>query len=152
MSALSDEINNDPENIGYATPLSNGNNQEVTRLINEPRTETVGAVPVPSSDLLMWGGQNGRLSALEDAASDDTLSAGVRSVADAALRMIQREDTSLDLGRSEVAGMIDTLVDEGILTSTDKTELEAMTTAKISRAQELGLGTVSLQEVRDATA
>lgn len=39
MSALSDEIANDPTGRGYATPLAAGDHQEVARLLNEPITD-----------------------------------------------------------------------------------------------------------------
>lgn len=55
MSTLSDEIQNDPQGLGYADPRAAGNNQALVRLLNESRTDQVGAAPVPSAELLVWG-------------------------------------------------------------------------------------------------
>lgn len=151
MTVLSDELQNDPEGIGYSEFITSGNNQKLVELLNEPRTEKTKVVSVSSSKLLMWGGQKGRLKKLENASNNTNLSDETRSIADAALRMIQREDTELDMSDSFVVGMIDSLISSEILTSEDKTELEQMTKAMVSRAQELDLGVVSINEVRNAT-
>ena len=149
MSTLADELATDPSALGYKAPLDAGNHQEVAAILNEPRYDTVGAARISSTTLLRWGAQNGRIDALKQAVDSHT-DAGVRSIADAALRMIQRADTGLELGTDDA--MVQALVDAGVFTAADKTSLEALSTAKISRAAQLGLGRVTHQEVRNAAA
>lgn len=150
MSVLSDELTNDPETLGYATPLTAGDHQEVARLLNEPRYSTPGAKPIASTTLLDWGGKNGRIANLKDAAGNTNNSAELRSIAEAALLMIQRSDTNLDMSQSEILGMLDALKQASVFSQTDIDSLNAMSTTDISRAEQLGLGRVSIQEVRNA--
>lgn len=148
---LTTELQDDPQALGYATPLAAGDHQEAARLINAPRTATVGARRIPSTELLIWGGA-GRIAALEDAAADTQQTAEVRSAASAALRMIQRGDTELDLGTQAIADMVELLRANGVFSDADKSELQTMSTRDISRAEELfGLGTtITHSEIAEA--
>jgi hypothetical protein len=149
VSVLSDELNNDPEGLGYATPISEGNYEKVAEIINEPRYSTVGARKVPSRELLVWGGQDGRIASLKDAAESGS-TIDLRAVADAALRMIQREDTTLDFSDPTIVGMVDSLVSAGVFTSTDKSSLETLATKDISRAEQLGLENIDHRKIAEA--
>ena len=147
--SLTEELNNDPENIGYAIHIADGNHQEVANLINEPRYKTIGARRISSAELLIWGGE-GRLAKLEDAANNNNLTAQVRSAANAAIKMILRDTTELDMSNAKIVGMIQALVDAGVFNSTDKTNLEDLSTENISRAEQLGFGYVTHQQIREA--
>ncbi|PWG61757.1 hypothetical protein [Sediminicurvatus halobius] len=150
MSTLSNELANDPQGLGYQTHISAGDHQSVTAIINEPRYSTVGGRRISSTELLMWGAQAGRIARLEDAAANSQLGADVRSIASAALRMVQRSDTGLDLSDAQEVAMIDALVQATVFTADDKSSLEALSTADISRAEQIGLGRVTLAQIREA--
>lgn len=148
MSELSDELRDDPESLGYQKHIEAGDKSALRSLLNEPRTEQAGALRIPSSDLLIWAGQNGRLRSLETAADNDDGALG--SIADAAVRMIQRDATELDLSRQEIRDMLDALVDADVLSDGDRQELLELSTAEISRAEELLGRRVSIADVRAA--
>lgn len=147
--SLSDEINNDPAGRGYATSKAAGNNLEVLRLLNEPVQDEIGARVIPSTELLIWGGQAGRLARLSDAATSGATEQ-VRSMADAALRMVQRADTSLDYSRAEIAGMVDGLKQAQVFTADDVASLKTLATRKISRAEVVEGRLATLNDVRGA--
>ena len=44
MSALHDELTNDPESMGYAPLLAAGSHNQVAALLNEPRYDALGSV------------------------------------------------------------------------------------------------------------
>lgn len=148
MSALSDEIMQDPAGRGYATPLAAGDNAGVLALLNEPITDQVGAHVVSSAELLIWGGQAGRLAALTAAETDTSLTADQRAIAQAARLMVQRADTVLDYSRAEIQGMVAALVQAGVFTPSDKTSLETLATAKVSRAEQVIGWPATLDDVR----
>lgn len=150
MGTLTDEIMNDPEGVGYQPHVDAGDHAAVAALLNEPRYQTTGAREITSRELLVWGGGEGRLARLRAAVGNDQLPDTIRSMADAALRMLQREDTTLDMSRPEIVGMIDALVQASVLTDADRTSLQTLSTREISRAEQLGLGRVSHRDVAGA--
>lgn len=152
MSLLSDELTNDPEGLGYQPHIDAGDHQSVAGVLNEPRYPTVGGRLISSVELMRWGAQAGRIARLEDAATNSQLSPEIRSIASGALRMIQRSDTGLDMSSPEDAGMVQALVDAEIFTVDDKASLETLSTYQISLAEQLGLGRVTHQQVREALA
>lgn len=145
---LADELTSDPADRGYQPYIEAGDHSAVRRLLNEPVEDRVGANPIRSSELLIWAGAEGRLRKLKDGSESED--PGLSSICDAAVRMIQRDGTSLDLGREDVAGMLSALVSAGVLTSDDQASLEAMSTAKLSRAEIVIGHRAGIQDVRDA--
>lgn len=142
-AVLSSELKNDPQSIGYAASIAAGNLVPLMSMLNAPRTPTVGAHTISSAELLIWGAQNGRLTKLQAAAADTTQSDVLRSVCDAAIRIIQRDMTVLDLSRPDIHSMISALVTAGIFDATDQTSLQTLSTRDISRAEALfGNGSV----------
>lgn len=73
LQALSAEISNDPESMGYATPLSNGKHNAVADLLNsdDPTGATV-FTPIPVRELHHVIATEGGRAAIENAAEDDT--------------------------------------------------------------------------------
>ena len=98
-------------------------------------TYRTGTKEIPSTELLSWAGQNGRYTSLETDASSS--SSTTQDISKVALTLIERDGTSLDLSRTDHKNMLDALVSNGVLKDSDRTELESMSSAKISRAQEL---------------
>lgn len=107
-------------------------------------------VPLDSRKLLRWGGAGGRLAKLEDAASNAELPVEVRSVARAAVLVVSREDTQLELADPNHEALVDALVLAGVLTADDKAELMAMASQTIVRAALAGEPEPSLQQVANA--
>ncbi len=150
LQDLKDELTLDPLARNYAGM----SDVEAADSLNAPNRTKLS--PVVSSELLAWSGGgavNGsvkcRYERIQDAAAasaDNT----VRGACIAAMGMIERSDTSLDLSKSDRMAMLDALVAGGVLTAAEKTEIVALGTVVASRADELGLGNVTPSLVADA--
>lgn len=107
--------------------------------------------PINSRRLLRWGGADGRLTKLREAAASHA-SESIRSVADAALLTVTRPDTELDLADARHETLVDALIAGGVLTADDKTELVTMATGAAPRWQVAGVkaGEVTLNHVSEA--
>lgn len=150
LIALRAELDNDPLTRGYSgmgdEAAANSLNA-VTRTCYEP---------ISSAELLAWSGNGAtdgsvpcRYERIQEAAATNA-SHSVRGAAIAALGMIERPDTSLDLNKPDRMLLLDALVAGGVLTAGEKTELLTMATVACSRAAELGLGNVTPSNVADA--
>lgn len=106
--------------------------------------------PLSSAELLAWAGRAGRLARIEQAAQSG--SGEPSSIAKAALRLISRDGTELDLNLPDRAGMLDALVAAGVLTAEEKADLCTLATQRISPAQAAGLGEVYEGHVTKARA
>lgn len=94
-------------------------------------------VPLGSRTLLEWAAYNSRYQKLENAANDVNTGDAVRSICKAALKILDRADTELDLRYPEHMTLLDGLVASGVLSSEDKDSLIATSTVMISRAEEI---------------
>ena len=103
--------------------------------------------PLNSRQLLRWGGAGGRLAKLEDAAADRELPREVRSIARAAVLVVSREDTQLELDDPSHEALVDGLVAAGVLSADDKSELVAMATVEQPRGALAGEPNPSLHQV-----
>lgn len=139
---LRDELANDPLTRGYAT-MSDA--EAAADLNTAYRTTTA---PIPSTELLAWAGQNGRYTSIEGDSENATSSS--QDISKVAIKLIERDSTSLDLSRTDHSQMLDALVSNGVLTSTDKNELQSMSEKSISRTRELGLPEISHYHVSRA--
>ncbi len=119
-------------------------NAEVLAWLRET-VETL--VPLDSRKLLRWGGAGGRLAKLEDAAANAELPVQVRSVARAAVLVVSREDTQLELADPNHEALVDGLVAAGVLSADDKSELVAMATVEQPRGALAGEPNPSLHQV-----
>jgi len=151
--SLREEILNDPLGRGYADMTD----AEIADSLNTKDRDRI--VPLSSAALLAWSGGGAdddnniasRYERIETAATEHA-SGAVRGACKAAIRLIDRDSTELDLSLPDRAAMVDALVAGGVLTADEKDGLYAMATQQISRAEELGLGTVYAADVTGAKA
>jgi hypothetical protein len=83
-------------------------------------------VPIGSAALLAWAGDKGLLVRLDRLRADATKSDRLRSVAWAALLLIQRDGTKLDPNDPRHVGMIQGMTQAGVLTAGEAAELTEM--------------------------
>ena len=76
----------------------------------------------------------------------------VRGACIAAIGLIERDGTTLDLSKPDRVAMLAAMVSGSVLTAGEQAEIEALGTVNISRADELGLGIVSTAHVATARA
>lgn len=105
--------------------------------------------PISSAELLAWAAANGRFAAIEEAAESHA-DQGVKSIARAASVMIRRDGTQLDLSLPDRMAMLDALAAANVLTGNDKDDLVDKASVPASRAEELGLGTVTPSDTANA--
>lgn len=91
-----------------------------------------------SRQLLEWSAENGRYMKLENAAANVALGDEIRSVVKAAIKLLDRADTELDLSLPSHASMVGALVFAGVFSSEDQASIEQLATVNISRAEEIG--------------
>jgi hypothetical protein len=151
MSKLRDELINDPLERGYAN-MTDAECAESLNTVNRTQYTAIG-----SDELLAWSGggasdatsTKSRYERIEDAAANHA-SLEVKGACKAAVTLIDRDNTDLNLGLTDRAAMVDGLVAGGVLTSDEKDELVAMGTRLVSRAQELGIRKVLKGHVKKA--
>ena len=134
MTVLKDELLNDPLGRGY----SSMSDLEVIQSLLEVNRSVLTSIL--SDDLLAWAGMNGRFVKITRVEEDETKSDELRSVAWAARTMVERDGTDLDLNLPDREAMLDLLVSEGVIDSSDKDDLVSLASRQVSRAEELGLG------------
>lgn len=143
-TVLSNEINNDPLGLGYASMDA----YQIRDSINE-KTRSAYKV-LTSNDLLKWSGINGRYIKIKTAADNTGLSDEIRSAAFAAVVMVERDNTLFDYNDGDSQSIFNVLVSNDIISEEDKNDLLATLTENISRAQELGLPQLRKKHVERA--
>jgi hypothetical protein len=143
-TVLSNEINNDPLGLGYASMDA----YQIRDSINE-KTRSAYKV-LTSNDLLKWSGINGRYIKIKTAADNTGLSDEIRSAAFAAVVMVERDNTVFDYNDGNSQSIFNVLVSNDIISEEDKNDLLATLTENISRAQELGLPQLRKKHVERA--
>lgn len=143
-SILKAEITGDPLGRGYTSMTDD---QIVASLAAEDR---VVLVPVVSAELLAWSAGNGRYMKIKTASEDATKNDDIRSIAFAALMMLERDGTSFDFNIPGREALLDALIAVGTLDATDKAALKSLAERTISRAEELGISPVRLGAVQRA--
>jgi len=143
-TVLSNEINNDPLGLGYASMDA----YQIRDSINE-KTRSAYKV-LTSNDLLKWSGINGRYIKIKTAADNTGLSDEIRSAAFAAVVMVERDNTLFDYNDGNSQSIFNVLVSNDIISEEDKNDLLATLTENISRAQELGLPQLRKKDVERA--
>lgn len=147
MNELRNELTLDPAGLGYAPLLAAGSANQVAALLNEPRYETLGSVPI--TPLLEWIAVHGIMARLRAAVAGTD--AQVASIAEVALMLVSNPNIpALDLSRSRVQEMLQVLAIAGVITQAAHDELVELATVQESRAQQLGLGTVTADGVSAA--
>lgn len=127
MSDLLTVIKTYPNYVDRNTPTD----EAVYMWLNED-VIVVGAIP--SRKLIAWGAAGSRLKKIADAAESLSDSA-LASVARAAQLTIEREDTELDMGDAAHVALVDVLISGGVLSASDKIELEALASSTKKRHQ-----------------
>ncbi len=143
-TVLSNEINNDPLGLGYAS-------MDAYQIRDSINGKTRSAYKVlTSNDLLKWSGINGRYIKIKTAADNTGLSDEIRSAAFAAVVMVERDNTVFDYNDGNSQSIFNVLVSNDIISEEDKNDLLTTLTENISRAQELGLPQLRKKHVERA--
>lgn len=143
-TVLSNEINNDPLGVGYAS-------MDAYQIRDSINGKTRSAYKVlTSNDLLKWSGINGRYIKIKTAADNTGLSDEIRSAAFAAVVMVERDNTLFDYNDGDSQSIFNILVSNDIISEDDKNDLLATLTENISRSQELGLPQLRKKHVERA--
>ena len=143
-TVLSNEINNDPLGVGYAS-------MDAYQIRDSINGKTRSAYKVlTSNDLLKWSGINGRYIKIKTAADNTGLSDEIRSAAFAAVVMVERDNTLFDYNDGDSQSIFNILVSNDIISEDDKNDLLTTLTENISRAQELGLPQLRKKHVERA--
>ena len=144
---LHDELTNDPEGLGYAPLLAAGSANAIADLLNAPHYDALGKVGI--TPMLVWIAKHGVMARLRAAAAGDN--AQIASIAEVAMLLVQNPNISaIDFGLSDVQAMLAALAQAGVIPQDAYTEVLTLATVHVSRAQQLGLGTVSADDVSRA--
>lgn len=143
IQTLITEIENDPLAVGYQSMST----EEITTSLNTVNRTRLRLLN--SRELLAWSsigaidasGVKSRYERFEDGAVNHS-SAAIRGVCKAAVKLIERDTTELDLNLSDRQAMVGALVAGGVITSDEEQELYTLSTENISRGEELNLGHV----------
>jgi len=125
------EIKTDPLGRGYAQ-MSDDDLWESLQQTNRTRLCVVN-----SRQLLEWIAAESRYMKLENAAANVSLGDAVRSVVKAAIKLVDRPDTLLDLTQQSQLGMLNALQLSGVFSGDDYQSLLNLATENISRATEI---------------
>jgi hypothetical protein len=142
-AALAAEVANDPTAKGYAALLPNCPGR-ICELLNAYTEHAAKSRMVTARSILSDCGTHGAtiLDKLEAVAAQNT---SVKW----ALRFLQQE-AGIDVGHLATQSMIDQLAAANVLTADEAAALKAMATQPASRAEVLGLGVVTEQDLRAA--
>lgn len=148
-AALQAEITGDPEGIGYAGQPE----WRVAELLNGKTVEAKVKVQTTRARafLLKTGVWGGICLAADSTAAPDTLR-GAAIVARDTMLHTNELDTDEPVTLAVVGAMLDGFIAAGLMNSDQKDTLLAMSDGHISRAEELGLGSVSADDVAAALA
>lgn len=134
LALLFSEITNDPASVGYGPHNAAGWDEKIAELLNAKTIDSYRVVP--SRELLEWSASNSRFAKLL-AGQESSVPAAIRSICRAAELLITRTDTSLDLAKPSISGMVAALENGGILDAGDVLSLKQVSAGKISRCQEI---------------
>ena len=141
------ELTTDPVRLGYGPLLAAGSANRVAALLNASTQQGLGSVPI--TPLLEWIAAHGIMARLRAAAAGED--AQVASIAEVALMLVSNPNIpALDLSRVRVQQMLGALTAAGVIPADAQAELMGMATTYVSRADVLGLGAVSADDVSRA--
>lgn len=144
---LKQELQQDPLRLGYAPLLAVGAANQVADLLNAPRYPTDG--PVTIEQVLRWAAKYAVLPRLQVAAQSDNMA--LAGIAQVGLLLTQNPNIpTIDLGLEDVQQMFAALVQAEVISAAQRDELFAAGVTLRSRADVLGLGTVSADDVTRA--
>ena len=142
LAALSAELHNDPETLGYAAHLPS-DPQRVVDLINAQNTSAVKTRYVTGRTIL---------AECEDGAAIlDALQAAGQSVSAVKWMMtFLQQDSGMDAGHPKTQKNIDDLVATKLIAAEYGAELKALAVQPASRAEVLGLSAPTARDIVDA--
>lgn len=144
MSALADELRDDPLRLGYAALISAGDTAGIAELITQTTADAPGSVS--RAWFAMWAGRTGLRGRIEDAAADK--GSPLRSIALTLLDFLRGGVAeSLDLANQANVEMLDAWEMAGAITADQRTQLTERCTRRVSRAEQIGLSYVSASDV-----
>ncbi len=147
LNALRTEIVMDPEQLGYGDAVATGSDNQVAALLNAPRFPAYGKVEI--TPVLIWLAKYGIMPRLRAAAAGDNVE--IAGIAEVALMLVSNPNIpALDVGLPEVQAMLTALVQAGVIPLAASDELLDLAQIQRSRAEVLGLGTVTADQVAKA--
>ncbi len=147
LDALRTEIQTDPDKLGYAPAVATGSANQVAALLNEKRYPAFG--PVPITPVLIWLAKYSIMPRLRAAMQSDK--PAIAGIAEVAMMLVSNPNIpALDVALPEVQQMLTALVLAGVIPLEASTELLSLAATKQSRAEVLGFGTVTADDVSKA--
>ena len=122
---------------------------EIVDALNAVSASTRRAVPLAA--LLATAALNGSYAAVKAAAENEAAPAAVRGVCASVLVLMSGVVTEINLGDPRVQASLGALAQAGVLSAAQMAEIDALADVPgRSRAQEIGLGTVTVEDILDA--
>jgi hypothetical protein len=142
MSLLT-ELQTDPAALGYATPLAAGNDEVVASLLNNRQFTVPGTRIITARGILSDypGGPSAAAALL------DKLNTAAPNVSALKWAWMFITGDGLDIGSLATQGMLDTLATNGVITTTEATNLKALGMTSKSRSEILFGGQTQPDEV-----
>lgn len=144
MSVLSDEIDNDPEGKGYAALIADEPGR-VVDLLNAP-TESMVKSRIITARGILSGYPGGPANA---ATVLDKLDAAAPSIPALKWAWSFIKGEGLDIGDPATQGMLDTLAGANVITSIEANNLKSLAVQTASRAEVLGLPSITEKILRE---
>jgi hypothetical protein len=146
-SKLRAEIAEDPAGLGYAAWAAGGSDNAIAEVLNAPRYDALGKVGI--TPMLIWIAKYGIMARLRAAAEGDN--AQIASIAEVAALLVQNPNIdAIDFGLPDVQAMLGALAQAGVIPAEAYQEVLTIARVRVSRADLLGLGTVSADDVSRA--
>jgi hypothetical protein len=144
MSVLSDEIDQDPTGKGYAAFLPDQPGR-VVELLNAKTETKLGLVD--RTEFTLWTVETGMLAVIKDESEDKT--SALRSSALAMIYVLLGASSGIDFSNPKNVQTLDAWASLGKLSPTNKDSLLAVATKPASRAEVLGLPTITEEILRN---
>lgn len=124
-------------------------NDEIAAALNTPGASTRRAVPLAA--LLATAALNGSYAAVKATEANDNAPAAVRGVCASVLVLLRGVFQEINLDDPRVQASLGALRQAGVISQTQAAEIDALADVPgRSRAQEIGLGTVTVEDILDA--
>ncbi len=144
IETLRTEIVMDPEQLGSQAAVATVSDNQVAALLNAPRYPAYGKVEI--TPVLIWLAKYGIMPRLRAAAASENVE--VAGIAEVALMLVSNPNIpALDVGLKDVQMMLTALVQAGVIPAEASDELLTLALVQRSRAEMLGLGTVTADQV-----
>lgn len=148
IAALRSELQNDPMNFGYSGMADS----EVADSMNEPSRQ--GRKSVAATDVRLYVLLHGLWAEFEDVAKNNPEKLYRRTAISILQTLAPNSFDTIRMGNPQVyaavGSMLQTMVDCGSMTQQNRQEMLSMGDVLISRADEIGLGTVHHIHVAEA--